>query len=152
MTDLNRASLIGRLGKDPESRSMQNGGEVVSFSIATAETWKDKSSGEKRERTQWHNIVIFNEGLGKVASQYLRKGHKVFIEGAIETRKWTDKNDVERYSTEIVLKQFNGQIILLEGRNSSGGGEPGDEGARSSGGGKARAGKTQDELDDSIPF
>ena len=150
MTDLNRASLIGRLGKDPESRSMQNGGAVVSFSIATAETWKDKSSGEKRERTQWHNIVIFNEGLGKVASQYLRKGHKVFIEGAIETRKWTDKEGKERYSTEIVLKQFNGQLILLEGRNSSGGGEPGDEGARSSK--PAPKGRSQDEFDADIPF
>lgn len=121
MADLNRASLIGRLGKDPEIRSMQNGDKVASFSLATGEKWKDKSSGEEKERVEWHSIVVFGP-LVRVIEQYLEKGKRVFIEGAIRTRKWQDKEGNDRWSTEIVLSGFDAKMIMLDGASGGGGG------------------------------
>ena len=117
---LNKVCLIGNLGKDPEVRSTQSGDKIVSFSVATSERWKDKS-GERREKTEWHNVVIFNEGLAGVAERFLRKGSKVYVEGAMKTRKWTDRDGNERYSTEVVLQRFNGVLVLLDGRSDDGG-------------------------------
>ena len=113
MSGLNKVQLIGRLGADPESRSLNNGGKVVNLRLATSETWKDKD-GNRQERTEWHQIVIFNEGIAKVAESYLRKGSQCFIEGALQTRKWTDQTGNDRYSTEIVLQKFRGELVLLE--------------------------------------
>ena len=113
---LNKVELIGHLGKDPEIRSFQNGGKAASFTIATSESWKDKASGDRKERTEWHRISILNEGLVTVAEKYLRKGSKVYIEGKLETRKWTDKDEQERYMTEIVLRPYAGELILLDAR------------------------------------
>jgi single-strand DNA-binding protein len=119
---VNKVILIGNLGKDPEIRSMQNGGKVCNLSIATSENWKDKATGERREKTEWHRVVIFNENLSQVAERYLKKGSKVYIEGQIETRKWADQSGQERYSTEIVLRQFRGELTLLDSRDGAGGG------------------------------
>jgi single-strand DNA-binding protein len=113
MSGLNKAQLIGRLGADPEARSLNNGGEVVNLRLATSETWKNKD-GERQERTEWHQVVIFNEGLAKVAKSYLRKGSQCFIEGALQTRKWTDQSGADRYSTEIVLQKYRGELVLLD--------------------------------------
>lgn len=113
---INKVILIGNLGKDPESRRMQNGNPVVNLTIATSESWKDKSSGERKERTEWHRVVIFNEGLCSIAEQYLKKGSKVYLEGALQTRKWTDQSGVEKYSTEVVLQGFNSTLTMLETR------------------------------------
>lgn len=126
---VNKVIIIGNLGKDPEVRSFQNGGKVVNLNIATSETWKDKQTGERKERTEWHRVSILNEGLAKVAEQYLRKGSKVYIEGQLETRKWTDQHGVERYSTEVVLRPYNGSLTLLDGRHD-GGGQQRDDGPR----------------------
>jgi len=115
MASVNKVILIGRLGKDPESKSFANGGSVVSFSLATDETWKDKQTGERKSKTEWHNVAIFNEGLAKVASQYLRKGSQVYLEGQLQTRKWQDQSGQDRYSTEVVLKAFRGELTLLDG-------------------------------------
>ncbi len=171
---VNKVILMGNLGRDPESRTLQNGGKVVTFSIATSETWSDKASGERKERTQWHRIVIFNDRLGEVAERYLKKGRKVYIEGALETRKFTDKDGQERETTEVVLKQFRGELVLLDNRQDEAGGEAGGGGggdyaprerapARTAGG--AAAGdrpaargpswdtpKRSNDLDDDIPF
>jgi single-strand DNA-binding protein len=117
---VNKVILIGNLGKDPEVRTMNNGGEVVSFSIATSESWNDKQSGERRDKTEWHNIVIFNENLGRVAKQYLRKGSSCYVEGQLQTRKWTDQTGNDRYTTEIVLQRFRGELTLLGGRSEGG--------------------------------
>jgi single-strand DNA-binding protein len=114
---LNKVELIGHLGKDPEIRSFQNGGKAASFTIATSESWKDKASGDRKERTEWHRISILNEGLVTVAEKYLAKGSKVYIEGKLETRKWTDKDGQERYTTEIVLRPYAGELILLDARD-----------------------------------
>lgn len=114
---LNKVELIGHLGKDPEIRSFQNGGKVASFTIATSESWKDKASGDRKERTEWHRISILNEGLVTVAEKYLKKGSKVYIEGKLETRKWTDKDQQERYTTEIILRPYAGELILLDARD-----------------------------------
>ena len=168
---VNKVILIGNLGKDPEARSMGSGGEVVSFSIATSENWNDKQSGEKREKTEWHNIVIFNENLGRIAKQYLRKGSSVYVEGQLQTRKWTDRDNNERYTTEIVLQRFRGELTLLGGRDGGGGGGQrgggqsdggnwgGDDGASqfgsgSGGGGAPRGGGSafDSDLDDDVPF
>ncbi len=133
---VNKVILVGNLGKDPEIRSFQNGGKVANFSIATSESWKDKNTGEKREKTDWHNVAIFNEGLVRVAEQYLRKGSKVYIEGQLQTRKWTDQSGTDKYTTEVVLQNYNGTLVMLDGRSdggSSGGGSSG--GMRNSGGG-----------------
>lgn len=111
---INKAIIIGNLGRDPEVRATQDGREVVTLNIATSESWKDKATGERKEKSEWHKVVIFNEGLCKVAKQYTRKGTKVYVEGQIQTRKWTDKDGVERYSTEIVLQNFNGTLTILD--------------------------------------
>lgn len=114
---LNKALIIGNVGKDPEIRSMQSGDTVASFSVATSESWKDKSSGERKEKTEWHRISCFNQGLNKVIQNYVKKGSKIYLEGQIETRKWTDKDGVEKYSTEIVLRPFRGELVLLGGKD-----------------------------------
>ncbi len=116
MASINKVILIGRLGKDPETRSMSNGGEVVSFSLATSESWNDKGSGERKEKSEWHNIVIFNEGIGKIAKQYLRKGSQCYLEGQLQTRKWTDQNGNDKYTTEVVLQKFRGELTLLDSK------------------------------------
>src|SRR5579871_4700646 len=118
---VNKVILIGNLGKDPEVRRMTSGEPVVNLSVATSETWRDKASGERKERTEWHRVVIFNENLAKVAEQYLRKGAKVYLEGALQTRKWTDKDGNEKYSTEVVLQRFRGELVMLDGRSEGGG-------------------------------
>ncbi len=114
MSSVNKVILIGRLGRDPEGRAMQSGGRVVTFSLATDETWRDKASGEKKQRTEWHNVVIFNEGLGKIAEQFLKKGHRCYLEGQPCTREYTDKDGNQRKTTEVVLKAFRGELPLLE--------------------------------------
>ncbi|MEO7787337.1 MAG: single-stranded DNA-binding protein, partial [Sphingomicrobium sp.] len=119
---VNKVILVGNLGKDPESRSFANGGKVVSFSVATSENWKDKSSGDRKEKTEWHNVSIFSEGLARVAEQYLKKGSKVYLEGQLETRKWQDQSGNDRYTTDVVLRNFNSSMVLLDGREGGGGG------------------------------
>ena len=119
---VNKVIIIGNLGRDPEVRSFPNGGKVVNLRIATSETWRDKSSGERKERTEWHSVAIFNENLAKIAEQYLRKGSTVYIEGQLETRKWQDQSGADRYSTEVVLRQFRGELTLLGGRDGGSGG------------------------------
>lgn len=125
---VNKVILIGNLGRDPEVRSFPNGGKVVNLRIATSETWKDKASGERRERTEWHSVAIFSEPVGRIAEQYLRKGSKVYIEGQLETRKWQDQSGADRYSTEVVLRPYSGNLTLLDGRGEGGGG--GGDGSR----------------------
>jgi single-strand DNA-binding protein len=151
---LNRATIIGHLGNDPESRSLNNGGKVVSMSIATSEQWKDKGSGEKRERTEWHRVVIFNEQLGEVAAKYLKKGSKALIEGQIQTRKWQDNAGVDRYSTEIVLQGFDAKLVLLDRVQSDPGRHDYSSHARDGfGGGTGGASSgAHSDLDDDVPF
>lgn len=161
---VNKVILVGNLGKDPEVRTMNNGGEVVSFSIATSENWNDKASGERKEKTEWHNVVIFNENLGRIAKQYLRKGSSVYVEGQLQTRKWTDQNGNDRYTTEVVLQRFRGELTLLGGRDSGGGSGGGssnwgeDRGSNNFGGsgGSTRSpvggGAFDNDLDDDVPF
>lgn len=143
---LNKVILIGNLGRDPEVRRLNSGDPVVNLSVATSETWRDKASGERKERTEWHRVVIFNENLAKVAEQYLKKGAKVYLEGALQTRKWTDKDGAEKYSTEIVLNRFNGTMVMLDGRSGGGGGDGGR------GTNETPANFQRDEMDDEIPF
>jgi len=134
---VNKVILVGNLGRDPEVRSFQNGGKVVNLRIATSETWRDKQSGERKERTEWHSVAIFNEALGKIAEQYLRKGSTVYIEGQLETRKWQDQSGQDRYTTEVVVKQFRGELTLLGGRGDgagAGGGSGGYDSGRDQGG------------------
>ena len=132
---VNKVILVGNLGADPEIRSLNSGDRVANLRIATSETWRDRSSGERKEKTEWHRVVIFNDNLVKVAEQYLRKGSKVYIEGAIQTRKWTDQSGQEKYSTEIVLQKFRGELTMLDGRNdNAGGGGGGDYGGDYGGG------------------
>ncbi|WP_371426238.1 single-stranded DNA-binding protein [Tardiphaga sp.] len=119
---VNKVILVGNLGKDPEVRRMQNGNPVVNLTVATSDTWRDKGTGERKEKTEWHRVVIFSEGLAKVAEQYLKKGAKVYIEGALQTRKWTDPQGVEKYSTEIVLQGFNSTLTMLDGKGGGAGG------------------------------
>jgi single-strand DNA-binding protein len=154
---VNKVILVGNLGRDPEVRTFQNGGKVCNLSIATSETWKDKATGERKEKTEWHRVAIFNERLADVAEKYLKKGAKVYIEGQLETRKWTDNEGKERYSTEVVLRQFRGELTMLDGRGGGGGagGPPDDDyggGGMSGGGGGAARGGRKSELDDDIPF
>ncbi len=154
---VNKVILVGNLGRDPEARTFQNGGKVVNLRIATSETWRDRASGERKERTEWHSVAIFNENLAKIAEQYLRKGSKVYLEGQLETRKWQDQSGQERYTTEIVLRQFRGELTLLDGRGEGGGGGGGDyepdrggySGGGAGGGGRSGSGGG---LDDEIPF
>jgi len=171
MAGVNKVILVGRLGKDPESKTFANGGTVVQFTMATSENWRDKQSGERKEKTEWHNIVIRNENIGRVATQYLRKGSEVYIEGALTTRKWQDQNGQDRYTTEIVVGPFKGEMTLLGGRDGGGaamgggmggGGRGDDFGAPAGGGmggggfgGGAPAAKPRpfdDDLDDDVPF
>ena len=119
---VNKVILVGNLGRDPEIRRMNNGDPVVNLSVATSESWRDKSSGERREKTEWHRVVIFNDNLAKVAENYLKKGSKVYVEGQLQTRKWTDQNGQEKYSTEVVLQRFRGELTMLDGRNEGGSG------------------------------
>src|SRR5882724_13031965 len=125
---VNKVILIGNLGRDPEVRRLTSGDPVVNLSIATSESWRDKASGERKERTEWHNVVIFNENLAKVAEQYLKKGSKIYVEGQLQTRKYTDQAGVEKYSTEIVLQNYRGELTLLDGRGSGGGAGASDNG------------------------
>ena len=177
---VNKVIIVGNLGRDPESRSFQNGGKVVNLRIATSESWKDRNSGERKEKTEWHSVAIFNEGLANVAERFLRKGSKVYIEGQLQTRKWQDKDGQDRYSTEVVLQGFNSVLTMLDGPQGGGGGGGGgvrDEwsggddfggpssgggmsGGGSRGGGNKRAGSGfgqsrggyADDLDDDVPF
>jgi single-strand DNA-binding protein len=137
MAGVNKVILVGNLGDDPEARSLNNGGEVVNLRVATSENWKDRD-GNRQERTEWHRVVIFNENLGRVAKQYLRKGSKVYLEGQIQTRKWQDQSGQDKYSTEIVLQRFRGELVLLDSRGGGGGG--GDDFGGSSGGYESGAG------------
>ncbi len=153
---VNKVILVGNLGADPEVRTFQNGGKVVNLRIATSETWKDRNTGERQERTQWHSVAIFSEPLGRIAEQYLRKGSKVYLEGQLETRKWQDQSGNDRYTTEVVLRPYRGELTLLDSRGSGGGGgggggfAPDPQGGAGGGygGGSAPAG----DLDDEIPF
>ncbi|MEM0989192.1 MAG: single-stranded DNA-binding protein [Pseudomonadota bacterium] len=132
---VNKVILIGNLGADPEVRSFQNGGQVCNLSVATSENWKDRNTGERREKTEWHRVAIFNENLVRLAQQYLRKGSKVYLEGQLETRKWQDQSGQDRYTTEVVLRQFRGEMTFLDGRDGGGGGGGGSYGGESYGGG-----------------
>ena len=177
---VNKVILVGNLGRDPESKQFQNGGKVVNLRIATSESWKDKSSGERKEKTEWHSVAIFNEGLANVAERFLRKGSKVYIEGALQTRKWQDQSGADKYSTEIVLQGFNSVLTMLDGPNGGqgggggggqrgggddwasggndfGGGSGGRGGSSGSGGNRGGGGFGQgggfaDDLDDDVPF
>jgi single-strand DNA-binding protein len=132
---VNKVILVGNLGRDPESRAFQNGGKVVNLRIATSESWKDRNTGERKEKTEWHSVAIFNEGLANVAEKYLRKGSKVYIEGALQTRKWQDAQGQDKYSTEIVLQGFNSVLTMLDGAPGGGGGGSGNAGPRDDFGG-----------------
>ncbi|MDG3042810.1 single-stranded DNA-binding protein [Roseicyclus marinus] len=170
---VNKVILIGNLGRDPEVRSFPNGGKVCNLRIATSENWKDRNTGERREKTEWHSVAIFSEPLARIAEQYLRKGSKVYIEGQLETRKWQDQSGADRYSTEVVLRPYRGELTLLDGRDGGGsgsggggggygggasggygddrgGGYPDDRGGPSSGGGYGGGGGS--DVDDEIPF
>ncbi|MHC9237224.1 single-stranded DNA-binding protein [Pseudooceanicola sp. 502str34] len=176
---VNKVILIGNLGRDPEVRSFQNGGKVCNLRIATSENWKDRNTGERRERTEWHSVAIFQEGLVRVAEQYLRKGSKVYIEGQLQTRKWQDQSGQDRYSTEVVLQGFGGTLVMLDGRGEGGGGggfgggsgggyggggggdygggyddgpSGGGYGGSGGGGGRSGGGAPSRDLDDEIPF
>jgi single-strand DNA-binding protein len=158
---VNKVILVGNLGRDPEVRRLNNGGQVVNLRVATSESWRDKNSGERQERTEWHNVVIYNENLAKVAEQYLKKGSKVYVEGQLQTRKWTDQSGAEKYTTEVVLQRFRGELTLLDRAGDNVGRDEGGDFGRSSpmeggGGGRqpARAGAKSlaEEMDDEIPF
>jgi single-strand DNA-binding protein len=164
---VNKVILIGNLGKDPEIRRMQDGRPIANFSVATSESWRDKATGERKEKTEWHRVVIFNEGLAKIAEQYLKKGSKVYLEGSLQTRKWQDQSGQEKYSTEVVLQGFNAQLTMLDRASDRGGGGSSDFGSDDSSGSfgssgpstrekqpamaGAGAGKRGD-MDDEIPF
>ena len=159
---VNKVVLVGNLGRDPEVRRLSSGDPVVNLSVATSETWRDKASGERKERTEWHRVVIFNENLAKVAEQYLRKGSKVYLEGSLQTRKWEDQSGQERYTTEVVLQGYNAQLTMLDAKQRDGAGESEQRGGGDFGrsgpfaGGGAGGGKGgaafDKELDDEIPF
>lgn len=169
---VNKVIIVGNLGRDPEVRSFGNGGKVVNLRIATSETWRDKQSGERKERTEWHSVAIYNEALGKIAEQYLKKGSTVYIEGQLETRKWQDQSGADRYTTEVVLRQFRGELTLLGGRDGGSGAAGGggyedrggyDEGGQGGGGygggssgggrgGSSGGGGGRSDMDDEIPF
>jgi single-strand DNA-binding protein len=157
---VNKVILVGNLGRDPEVRHTQDGSKIVHLSVATSERWRDRSSGENRERTEWHRVVIFNERLGEIAEKYLAKGRTVYLEGQLQTRKWTDQSGQERYTTEVVLQRFRGELTLLGGRGDDtgmGAGPPDDDEGRGGpsgggGGGGRRGPGGYDDLDDEIPF
>ena len=148
---INKVILVGNLGKDPEVRQTQDGREIANLTIATSDSWKDKNTGERKEKTEWHRVVIFNENLVKVAKSYLKKGSKVYLEGALQTRKWTDQSGAEKYSTEVVLQGFNGNLTMLDGKRE--GGESGYSQPQSSGSSFGQTSAPKAELmDDEIPF
>ncbi|MDP6565828.1 MAG: single-stranded DNA-binding protein [Alphaproteobacteria bacterium] len=165
---VNKVILVGNLGRDPEVRHTQNGDPIVHISVATSESWKDRNSGERRERTEWHRVVIFNEHLGRIAQQFLKKGSKVYLEGQLQTRKWQDQSGQDKYTTEVVLQRYRGDLTMLDRRDDSGGfgdggygggggptgGGGGDDfgGGGGGGGGPAGGGGGGDDLDDEIPF
>lgn len=170
---VNKVILVGNLGKDPEVRNSQDGSKIVNFTLATSETWNDRASGERKERTEWHRVVVFNDRIGEVVEKYVKKGAKVYVEGTLQTRKWTDQSGQERYTTEVVIGRFNGQLTMLDGRNAGaeggmggGGGEGGSftprerAPAREASGGDRPAArgpswdtpKRSNDLDDDIPF
>ncbi|SDK76511.1 single-stranded DNA-binding protein [Aliiruegeria lutimaris] len=168
---VNKVILVGNLGRDPEVRTFQNGGKVCNLRIATSETWKDRNTGERRERTEWHSVAIFSEPLARVAEQYLRKGSKVYIEGQLETRKWQDQSGQDRYSTEVVLRPYRSELTILDSRSGGGGdtggfgggdggyddrgsygGGGGQPGGNYGGGGKSGPGGPGGDIDDEIPF
>ena len=158
MASVNKVILVGNLGRDPEVRSTQDGLKIVNLSLATSESWRDKNSGERRERTEWHRVVIFNEKLGEVAEKFLKKGSKIYVEGALQTRKWTDQGGQERYSTEVVLQRFRGELTMLDGKGGGGpggggggggGGDMGEGFSEPASGGRSGGGG---DLDDDIPF
>jgi len=161
---VNKVILIGNLGRDPEIRTTQNGTKVANLNLATSESWRDKSSGERKEKTEWHRVVIFGN-LADIAEKYLKKGSKVYVSGALQTRKWTDQSGAEKYTTEVVLQGFGGELTMLDGKGGGGGGggggmgddgpawDSGDDMPRGGGGGKSRGGsKGGNDLDDDIPF
>ena len=165
---VNKVILVGNVGRDPEVRRLNSGEPVASFSVATSETWRDKASGERRERTEWHNVVIFNENLAKIAEQYVKKGSKIYLEGQLQTRKYTDKNGQERQTTEVVLQRYRGELTLLDSRGGGGGSSAGGDygaeggsvgyggggasGGMGGGSGRAPAPAGGGHLDDDIPF
>jgi single-strand DNA-binding protein len=166
---VNKVIIVGNLGRDPESKSFQNGGKVVNLRIATSESWKDRNSGERKEKTEWHSVAIFNEGLANTAERYLRKGSKVYLEGQLQTRKWQDQSGADRYSTEVVLQGFDAKLVMLDGRQGEGGGGGGwggdeDRGSGGFGGGGSSSGfgggnrgggkpaPFDADLDDDVPF
>ena len=149
---VNKVIILGNLGRDPEVRSFQNGSKVCNLRIATSETWKDKASGERKERTEWHSVAIFSEGLVRVAEQYLRKGSKVYIEGKLQTRKWQDQSGQDRYSTEIVLQGYDATLVMLDGQNGNGGGSQGGYDQSPEGYGGTGYGAGGNAMDDEIPF
>ena len=161
---VNKVIIVGNLGRDPEVRTFQNGGKVCNLRIATSENWKDRNTGERREKTEWHSVAIFSEPLARIAEQYLRKGSKVYIEGQLETRKWQDQSGQDRYSTEVVLRPYRGELTLLDSRGEGGGGYGGDSGGgygggdyggdygSPSGGGGGPARAPARDIDDEIPF
>ena len=158
MAGVNKVILVGNLGADPEARSLNNGGEVVNMRVATSEQWKDRD-GNRQERTEWHNVVIFNENLGRVAKSYLRKGSKVYLEGQLQTRKWQDQSGNDKYTTEVVLQRFRGELVLLDSREGGGGGRGDfgeDFGGAPSGGSQRQQSRPQaaafNDLDDDVPF
>ena len=157
---VNKVILIGNLGADPEIRRTQDGRPIANLRIATSESWRDKTTGERKEKTEWHRVVIFNEGLCKIAEQYLKKGSKVYLEGSLQTRKWQDKDGQDKYSTEVVLQGFNSSLTMLDGRGAGGAGAGAEEGGdfgspgptASRGPAAAAAGGRRDDMDDEIPF
>ena len=152
---VNKVILVGNVGKDPETRTFNNGGKVCNFSMATSENWRDKQSGERRESTQWHNIAIFNETLITVVENYVKKGSKLYIEGQLQTRKWQDRDGNDRYTTEVVLQRFRGELVLLDSRGGSGGGGGGynmNQGGGSRSASTMEGPKEDFDLDDEIPF
>ncbi len=148
---VNKVILVGNLGRDPEVRTMQNGGKVCNLSVATSERWRDRNSGEMQERTEWHRVVIFDEKLVDVAERYLQKGRKVFLEGQLQTRKWTEQSGQERYTTEVVLQRFRSNMVLLDGRGEGGGDYAAGGGGHDQGGDRP-TGPPGGDLDDEIPF
>ena len=151
---VNKVILVGNLGRDPEIRSTQDGTRVANLSLATSESWRDRNTGERRERTEWHRVVIFNERLVEVVEKYLRKGSKIFVEGQLQTRKWTDQNGQDRYTTEVVLQRFRGDLTMLDSRASGGEFEAGSGGGRGDVGGGPQTGGAgpSGDIDDEIPF
>ena len=156
---VNKVILVGNLGADPEVRRLNSGDPVVNLSVATSESWRDKQSGERRERTEWHRVVIFNDQLAKVTEQYLKKGMKVYIEGQLQTRSWEDQSGQKRYTTEVVLQRFRGELQMLDSRNAGEGGQGGDFGGGGKGGGGSDFGQSgpgggdfSRDMDDEIPF